>query len=448
VDPTKDQSKEDRRMSKLQVAEAVSAEEFSGFGLPEQVQLSLREIVGEAKEGLLALAVQTGLAVLQETMEWEVEQVVGPKGRHDRDRVAKRHGHARGEVTLGGRRVPVSRPRVRSADDSEEVSLDSYREFSSRDQLGEVVAERVLAGVSARSYRRAQEPVGSQVEEQSRSTSKSAVSREFIRRARTALSDLLSRRLDQLELVALMIDGIELAGCCHVVALGITIEGNKVPLGLWEGSTENTATATALLADLQDRGLGFDQPILCVIDGAKALAKAIRTVIGNRTPIQRCVQHKARNVCDQLPKDQRPWLRAKLRAAWAEEDHAKALASLKALARALDRKHPGAAASLREGLEETLTVTRLGLKGPLKRTLHSTNPIESMFKIVRDTQRNVKRWHDGDMRQRWTATGMLEAERRFRRIRGKHQLARLAVALGQELNPQPQPQEADSVQAA
>ena len=431
-------------MSKLQVVQEVSAEDVSGVELPECVQLSLREIAGGAREGLLALAVSTGLEVLQETMEWEVERLVGPKGRHDAGRVAKRHGHTGGEVTLGGRRVPVRRPRVRSADDSEEIGLESYREFSSRDQFGEVVAERVLAGVSARGYRRASEPVGSEVEKRSRSTSKSAVSREFIRRARTALQDLLSRRLDQLELVALMIDGIELDGFCHVVALGITIEGNKVPLGLWEGSTENTATATALLADLQDRGLGFDQPILCVIDGAKALAKAIRTVIGNRTPIQRCVQHKARNVCDQLPQDQRPWARAKLRAAWAEEDHAKALASLKALARALDRKYPGAGASLREGLEDTLTVTRLGITGPLKRTLHSTNPIESMFDIVRATQRNVKRWNDGDMRQRWTATGMLEAERRFRRIKGKHQLARLTAALARELNPQ----EVDTVKAA
>ncbi len=436
-------------MSKLQVAEAVSAEECSGFQLPERVQLSLGEIAGDAKEGLLALAVSTGLAVLAETMEWEVERIVGPKGRHDSERTAKRHGRTRGEVTLGGRRVSVTRPRVRSADDEREVGLESYREFSGRDLLGEVVIERMLAGVSTRGYQRAGEPVGEAVEEQSRSVSKSAVSREFIRRARTALQELLSRRLDQLELVALMIDGIELDGVCHVVALGITIEGNKVPLGLWEGSTENTATATALLADLQDRGLGFDQPILCVVDGAKALSKAIRTVIGNRTPIQRCVQHKTRNVCEHLPRDQRPWVRAKLRAAWAQDDHAKALAALKALTRALDQKHPGAAASLREGMEETLTVTRLGIKGPLKRTLHSTNPIESMFDIVRATQRNVKRWHDGDMRQRWTACGMLEAERRFRRIKGKHQLARLAAALGHELHPpQPQPKEADTVQAA
>jgi putative transposase len=440
--------KEDRRMSKLQVAEAASAENAAScLDWPEQVRLPLGEIVADARDGLLALSVRVGLAVLGETMEWEVDRVVGPKGRHDKDRVAKRHGHTGGEVTLGGRRVPVRRPRVRSADDAREIGLDSYREFASRDPLSEVVAERILAGVSTRRYGRTQEPVGREVEDECRSTSKSAVSREFVRRARTALSELLARRLDRLELVALMVDGIELDERCHVVALGVTIDGTKVPLGLWEGSTENRTTVTALLADLQERGLGFDQPILCVIDGAKALSRAIRAVIGNHTPIQRCVVHKTRNVCDQLPKDQRPWVRAKLHAAWAEENYPKALASLKALARALEHQHPAAAASLREGMQETLTVTRLGITGRLKRTLQCTNTIENLFSQVRRTQHNIKRWHDGDMRQRWTAAALLDAERNFRRIKGKHQLARLAAALGHDLT-HPQPQDTDIVNAA
>ena len=432
-------------MSKLQGVEAGLTEAGAQAPpFPDWVQLSLAEIVGDTREGLLALAVRTGLAVLQETMEWEVDRIVGPKGRHDRDRVAKRHGHASGEVTLGGRRVPVRRPRVRSADDSEEVGLESYREFSSRDPLSEVIAERVLAGVSTRGYRRAQEPVGSEVEQCSRSVSSSAVSREFIARARTALAQLLSRRLDGFELVALMIDSIELADRCHVVALGITIEGTKVPLGLWEGSTENATTVGGLLSDLRERGLGLDQQILCVIDGAKALSKAIRSVIGNRTPIQRCVVHKSRNVCDYLPREQRPWIRAKLRAAWDDTDYERALCALKALARALEREHPAAAASLREGMLETLTVTRLGITGRLKKTLQSTNLIENLFSRVRQTQRNVKRWHGGDMRQRWTAAGILDAERKFRRVKGRDQLARLAAALGHEL----QPKEANTAHAA
>lgn len=432
-------------MSKLQVVEATTAREGARDGVPAQVQVALGEIAGQAREGLLALAVQTGLAVFQEMMESEVDRVVGPKSRQNKDRVAKRHGHTGGEVTLGGRRVAVRRPRVRSADDVREIQLDSYQQFSSRDPLGEVVAERVLAGVSTRRYEQTQEPVGSHLERQSRSTSKSAVSREFIKRAQTALQELLARRLDQLELVGLMIDGIELAERCHVVALGICLDGSKLALGLWEGSTENTTTVTGLLADLQERGLGFDQPILCVIDGAKALAKAIRTVIGQHTPIQRCVVHKARNVCDHLPKDQRPWIRAKLAAAWAQEDYTKALASLKALARALEFEHPSAAVSLKEGLEQTLTVTRLGIKGTLKRTLQSTNTIESLFSRVRKTQRNIKRWRGGDMRMRWTATALLDAESNLRRVRGKHQLARLAAALGKEIT---QTKEPDTLQAA
>jgi len=172
-----------------------------------------------------------------------------------------------------------------------------------------------------------------------------------------------------------------------------------------------------------------------VIDGAKALRKAVRTVLGEATPVQRCVRHKERNVLDHLPERERPFVRAKLRAAWADEDHARALASLKALACQLDKTHPSAGASLREGLEETLTVTRLGVTGTLKRTLHSTNPIESMIEIVRRTQRNVKRWRDGDMRQRWTAAGMLEAEKQFRRVKGYRQLPSLIAALQRELHP-------------
>jgi len=421
-------------MSKLHLVE-VATPEASRLELPEHVQLSLAEIAGAAKEGLLALAGGTGLLVLQETMEWEVERVVGVKGRHSAQRTAKRHGHTPGEVTLGGRRVPVSRPRVRSADDAAEIGLDSYREFASRDLLGGVIVERMLAGVSTRRYRRTQEPVGSDVVERSRSTSKSAVSREFIKHTSTALEELLSRRLDQIELAALMIDGIDLDERCHVVALGITADGTKVPLGLWEGSTENATVATALLSDLQERGLRLGHPILCVLDGAKALAKAARAVVGNRTPIQRCVRHKERNVCDQLPESERPWTRAKLRHSWALDDHARALSSLKALAASLDRTHPSAAASLREGLEDTLTITRLGVSDTLKRTLQSTNPIESMFDTVRTTQRNVKRWRQGDMRQRWTAAGMLEAEHHFRRVKGYRDLPKLTAAIQRELQP-------------
>ncbi len=398
------------------------------LALPPRVQEALGQLVGSAKEGLLALSVGVGLGVLAELLEEEVVDVVGAKGKHDPERTSVRHGHEAGEVTLGGRRVAVERPRVRSADGLAEVTLRTYEYFADRDPLTRSVMERMLAGVSTRRYRRTQEPVGSEVERTARSTSKSAVSRTFIARTRGALSELMSRRLDDVRLAVMMIDGLELQGRTNVVALGITTEGVKIPLGLWEGSTENATVATALLSDLVERGLDPEQGILFVIDGAKALRKAIRNVFGE-APVHRCVRHKERNVLDHLPERDRPSVKQRLRRAWALDDHARALDQLRQLARELDRSYPGAAGSLREGMEETLTLTRLGVRGNLKRTLESTNPCESMLEIVRRTQRNVKRWSSGEMALRWTAAGMLEAERQFRRIIGYRDLATLVVAI-------------------
>lgn len=405
--------------------EQVGREELA---LPPRVQEALGELVGSAKEGLLALSVGVGLGVLAELLEEEVVDVVGPKGKHDPARAAVRHGHEAGEVTLGGRRVAVERPRARTADGRAEVRLATYEYFADRDPLSRSVLERMLAGVSTRRYRRTQEPVGQEVEQAARSTSKSSVSRTFIERTRHSLGELMSRRLDDVRLAVMMIDGIELGERTIVVALGITTEGVKIPLGLWEGSTENAAVATALLSDLVERGLDPEQGILFVIDGAKALRKAIRSVFGE-APVQRCVRHKERNVTDHLPERERPAAKLRLRRAWAIDDHDRALDQLRQLAAELERSYPGAAASLREGMEETLTLTRLGVTGNLKRTLASTNPCESMLEIVRRTQRNVKRWSSGEMALRWTAAGMLEAEKQFRRIIGYRDLATLVVAI-------------------
>jgi putative transposase len=398
------------------------------LALPPRVQEALGELVGSAKEGLLALSVGVGLGVLVELLEEEVVEIVGPKGKHDPARTAVRHGHEAGEVTLGGRRVAFERPRVRTADGRAEVRLATYEYFADRDPFSRSVLERMLAGVSTRRYRRTQEPVGAEVEQQARSTSRSSVSRTFIERTRVALTELMSRLLDDVRLAVMMIDGIDLGERTNVVALGITTEGVKIPLGLWEGSTENAAVATALLSDLVERGLDPEQGILFVIDGAKALRKAIRTVFGD-APVQRCVRHKERNVTDHLPERERPAVKQRLRRAWAHDDHACALDQLKALASELDRSYPGAAGSLREGMEETLTLTRFGVGGNLKRTLESTNPVESMIEIVRRTQRNVKRWSSGEMALRWTAAGMLEAERQFRKIIGYRDLATLVIVI-------------------
>jgi transposase-like protein len=410
---------------KTVVQEQVVSDELA---LPPGVQEALGELVNAAKEGLLALSVGVGLGVLAETMEAEVTEVVGPRGKRDPDRTALRHGIEKGSVTMGGRRVQVDRPRVRTADGSEEVELATYRHFADRDPLTRLVLEQMLAGVSTRRFERTREPVGQEVEAESKSTSKSAASRAFVARTGETLRALMSRRLDDIRLAAMMIDGIELKGRCCVVALGITTEGVKIPLGLWDGSTENKTVTSHLLADLIDRGLDVEQGVLAVLDGSKALRAAVDAVLGP-VPVQRCIRHKERNVLDHLAERDRPAVKRKLRSAWKLTDYQDARDRLELLAGELERSHPGAAASLREGLEETLTLQELGITGNLAKTLASTNPAESMIECVRRTSRNVKRWQSGDMCLRWTAAGMLEAEKQFRRIIGYKDLAKLANAV-------------------
>src|SRR3954449_3135744 len=289
--------------------------------------------------------------------------------------------------------------------------------------------ERMLAGVSTRKFAAVGEPVGSEVEAESASTAKTSVSEMFVERTASGLAELMSRRLDDVRLAVMMLDGMEIADRCHVVALGITTEGMKIPLGLWEGSTENATLARTLLADLVDRGLDPEQAILFVIDGGKALRRAIRDVFGEHALVQRCHRHKERNVCDLLPERDRDQVRARMRAAWSLTDAELAEQRLQLLAAELAQTWPDAAGSLREGMAETLTLTRLGITGQLAKTLCSTNPCESMLEIVRYTQRNVKRWQNGDMRKRWTAAGMLVAEQQFRRIIGYRDLATLVIAV-------------------
>jgi putative transposase len=416
-------------MRKVSGPQVVTPAEALECPLPAKIQEALGELVGAAREGLLALSVGVGLSVVHQLMEAEVDEVVGPKGRHNPDRTAKRHGHERGSMTLGGRRVEVSRPRIRTADDERELPVETYGYFADRDPLTVVVMNRMLAGVSARKYASVGEPVGEEVERGSRSTSKSTVSELFIERTRTALGELMGRRLDDMRLAVMMLDGMEIADRTHVVALGITTDGVKIPLGLYEGSTENATVATALLSDLVDRGLDPEQAILFVTDGGKAIRRAIKDVFGERALVHRCHRHKERNVIDLLPERDRPQILARIRGAWALKDPSLAKQRLEQLASELDRTWPDAAGSLREGLDDTLTLMRLGITGQLAKTLCSTNPCESMIEIVRHTQRNVKRWHDGDMRKRWTAAGMLVAEQQFRRIIGYRDLAKLVIAI-------------------
>jgi putative transposase len=402
------------------------------FALPKQVTVAVAELASAAREGLLALAVGTGLQVLQAMLEEDVARLVGPKGRHNPDRAAVRHGSEPGQVTLGGRRVRVRRPRVRTADGAGEVAVPTYQAFASTELLGELAVERMLAKLSTRRYRAGLEPVGAEVERAATGTSKSAVSRRFLARTEHALAELLAQDLFALDLVALLVDGIRVAEHTCVVALGITLDGTKVPLALAEGATENATVVRDLLAGLRDRGLEVTRPILVVIDGAKALRRAVLDVFDHPV-IQRCQLHKLRNVTDRLPDAVASTVAKRIRAAYRNPDPLVAQADLEMLARELDRSHPGAAGSLREGLAETLTIGRLGVPPTLARTLRSTNSIESMIEICRDHAANVKRWQDGQMVLRWVAAGMDEARRQFRRVNGYLHLPALRVALDQTI---------------
>ncbi len=287
----------------------------------------------------------------------------------------------------------------------------------------------MLAGISTRRYPIALEPVGEQVQASATSISKSAVSRRFVTATAERLAELGARPLDGQRWPIVMLDGVHFGDHLLAVALGVTADGTKVPLGVVEGSTENAAVCTTLTADLQARGLDVSEGVLFVIDGGKALAASIRAVFGDKALIQRCRRHKERNILEHLPQGQRPAMQRRLRAAWAIADGDAAERALEAIARSLAKSHPGAAGSVREGLAETVTVNRLGITGSLLRTCESTNPAESMIEIVRDHSRRVKRWQHGEMALRWCAAGMLAAEAQFRRVKGHKQLPALLAAL-------------------
>jgi transposase-like protein len=402
--------------------------------VPDTVSVALAGLAGEMREGLLALAVGTGLQVMAAIMEADVTAVCGPRGRHDPERTAVRHGHGTGSVSLGGRRVPVERPRMRAVDGSGELPVASYELFSDTEILGRMALDRMLGGLSTRRYGVGLEPVGAHTEKTATSTSRSAVSRRFVAQTETALAQLLAADLSQLDLVAFMVDGVHFGEHTCVVALGIDIDGTKHPLSLVEGSTENATLVTELIVGLRERGLDVTRPILAVLDGSKALRRAVLDVF-DRPVIGRCQLHKIRNVEDHLPEKLRTTVTSRMRRAYHADSALAAEAELCALAAELDRTHPGAAASLREGMAETLTVLRLGIPPTLARTLRSTNAVESMISICRTHAGNVKNWRDGQMALRGCAAGMVEAGKQFRRVNGHMHLRSLRDTLEKVTQP-------------
>ena len=391
-----------------------------------QMPLPVVEMFGAIEEHFFELCIHTGQQVLQAMMEADRTRQCGPKWIADAARTAQRAGSTSSAVTLGGRRIGVKRLRARSLDGAE-LGLPSFAWAAARDPLDRRTLEAVAIGVASRRYARSLDPLPADIEE--RATSKSAVSRRFVARSAALLDQWLARPLGVLDIVAVLIDGIYFDERCVLIALGLDANGHKHILGVHEGSTENTTVAKALLGDLIERGLDPERPRLFVIDGGKGLRRAIRELWGARALVQRCQVHKRGNVRDHLPEPLHARVLTAMHRAYETPDAAQALAQLERLARALEREHPGAAASLREGLEETLTLQRLGLTGALYRTLRSTNAIENLNGSVATYTRNVKRWRDGQMVLRWVGAALHEASAHFRRVRGYRELPILIAAL-------------------
>ena len=390
-----------------------------------QRKLPLIDVLVDTHAELWELAVRAGLHVLEAMMEEDRATVCGPRYAHDPDRHAARAGTVASEVVLGGRKVAVRRPRVRA--DGHEVALPTVRTLQQIDPLSRRVVEQMLIGVSTRQYARSLEPLPRGV--RGRGTSKSAVSRHFVLSTKATLQRWQSAPLDQLDLVALLLDGVQLGGQCLIVALGIAADGHKHALGLWDGSTENATVCEGLLTNLRSRGLRTDRSLLVILDGSKALRKAVRTVFGDAALVQRCQVHKLRNILDHLPERQRPWARALVRRAYQSPDLKTAVRLLQDLARRLESDAPSAAESVREGLEETLTVLSLALSPRLRRTLATTNAIESLFSGTRRVKRHVTRWRSRQMMMRWVAAGIREAATHFHRLFGHADLHTLVTAL-------------------
>lgn len=350
-------------------------------------------------------------------MDQDVEAIAGPKGKHNPNRTAYRHGYQKTTVPMGNQRLAITRPRVRSLDTGNELPIPSYEAFNNDDELLYAALNRMLHGMFGRDYQRYGIEDYTDVTETS-GTAKSTISQRFIKSSAKEAQKVLSRRFDNESFPVLMIDGVGFGDYTAIVVLEITGEGHKVIMGVRIGSTENAQVCHDLLTDLIDRGLQYEDGLLAVIDGSKALRKALKDVFQTKVLIQPCQVHKMRNVLDYLPDYKRSLLKRQLRQAWASESAENAISKLRGLASAMETAHPDAASSLREGLEETATILRLNIPGLLKKSLRSTNPIESAFSLVAKNIKNVKNWKKGKMVQRWACVALLDAERRSNRIAG------------------------------
>lgn len=391
-----------------------------------QIQLVLdpAEAVAMLQDSLTDFATEMGLKVARLLLDDEVNQRCGFWYERVPERQVTRYGRQRGMVVIAGQKLPVERPRMRYTQRCGEAELENYACLQSPEAMPQSVLRRLVRGVSCRDYEdvvdMAREGFG---------VKKSSVSRSFVKASAKVVRELAERRFDGIRFPVIYIDGTPYAGETMIAAMGITEDGTKRLLGVRQGATENAAVCTALLEDLCGRGLDTSSPTLLVLDGAKALRAAVKRVWGQNALIQRCQVHKQRNVREHLPQKHWEGLSRQLNAAYHETDYDQALKGLKTTARWLERLNPDAAASLREGMEETLTVVRLGVPELLRRTLATTNPIESAFSVAENVTRRVKCWREGDMRQRWCIAGLMRAESKFRRVKGHRHMAQLLKAL-------------------
>jgi len=410
-----------KKPSQIEAQRAVKQlEAMAGDGNPAvQMMLPMAEMVGWLRKGVGELVRQAGLQLMELLMKEEVRELVGERSQRQPERTVNRWGSERGYCVVMGQKVPVKRPRVRTTEDTE-VRLGSYEMFHRGEPLTETVWEKLMLGLSTRKYGQAVRQFT-----EAYGLEKSAVSEHFIEASREKLKNMMESRLDKARFCALLIDATPFEGQQMVAALGIAQDGRKTILGIRQGATENATVVGELLGDLVSRGLDFTQPRLYVLDGGKALTAAVKKYAGESAAIQRCQVHKRRNVLDHLTDEQKPWVAKRLNAAYAQEDYAPAKLALSTLHRELMDLNPSAARSLGEGMEETLTVHRLHVPMQLRKTLASTNVIESAFSIVERVCRNVKRWHGGDQRERWVGSGLLVAQHQFRRITGYKQIPSL-----------------------
>lgn len=385
--------------------------------LPIPIQeLIMRDLQQAVKGRFSSFCTAVGIQALMTLMDQDVEAMAGPKGKHDPNRTAYRHGYQNTTVPMGNQRLGIKRPRARSIETDTDLPIPSYEAFANDDELLEAALNRMLYGMSSRDYRHGIEDY-SDIAETS-GTSKSAISQRFIKASAKEAQKVLGRRFDQETIPVLMIDGIALGDYTAIVAMGVTSDGHKIIMGVRIGSTENAQVCRDLLTDLVSRGLKYEQGLLAVIDGSKALRKALKDVFGQQVLVQRCQVHKMRNVMDYLPKHKRDWVKRKLKKAWTSETAEEAIRQLRSLATALRTQYKDAAASLREGLEKTVTILKLSIPGLLQRSLRSANTIESAFSMVSKNFRNVKNWKNGTMVQRWVCAALLDAENRANRIAG------------------------------